>query len=43
MPCGRVRTFHLELDPYYEHEVLPNQQANAGGLALSLYFPPYKP
>jgi len=38
---------HLQLDPYYEHEnntgIGPNQQVNAGGLTLSLYFPPYKP
>ena len=38
---------HLQLDPYYEHlnntGNRPNQQVNAGGLALSLYFPPYKP
>jgi hypothetical protein len=33
---------HFELDPYYEHEnntgKSPNQQVNAGGLILSLYF-----
>ena len=38
---------HLQLDPYYEHEnntgKSPNRQTNAGGLTLSLYFPPYKP
>ena len=45
--CLLPLTKHLQLDPYYEHEnntgTHPNQQANAGGLALSLYFPPYRP
>jgi hypothetical protein len=45
--CLLPLTRYLQLDPYYEHEnntgKHPNQQANAGGLALSLYFPPYKP
>jgi hypothetical protein len=34
---------HFQLDPYYEHEnntgKHPNQQVNAGGLALNVYFP----
>jgi hypothetical protein len=34
---------HFQLDPYYEHEnntgKRPNQQVNAGGLALNVYFP----
>lgn len=45
--CLLPLTKHLQLDPYYEHENNtgnhPNQQVNAGGLTLSLYFPPYKP
>ena len=45
--CLLPLTKHLQLDPYYEHEnntgKHPNQQVNAGGLTLSLYFPPYKP
>ena len=45
--CLLPLTKHLQLDPYYEHEnntgKHPNQQVNAGGLALSLYLPPYKP
>jgi hypothetical protein len=40
-------TRHLQLDPYSEHEnntgKRPNQPVNAGGLVLSLYFPPHKP
>jgi hypothetical protein len=38
LPVGK----HIEIDPYYEHEnntgKSPNQQVNAGGLALNLYF-----
>jgi hypothetical protein len=34
---------HFQLDPYYEHEnntgKHPNQQVNAGGLVLNVYFP----
>lgn len=45
--CLLPLTKHLQLDPYCEHEnntgKRPNQQVNAGGLMLSLYFPPYKP
>jgi hypothetical protein len=45
--CLLPLTRHLQLDPYYEHVnntgTHPNQQVNAGGLTLSLYFPPYKP
>jgi hypothetical protein len=37
-PLGK----HVELDPYYEHEnntgPSPNQQINAGGIVLNLYF-----
>jgi hypothetical protein len=43
LPLGR----HSEIDPYYEHEnntgKRPNQPINAGGLRLTLYFPPNKP
>jgi hypothetical protein len=45
--CLLPLTKRLQLDPYYEHVnntgKHPNQQVNAAGLALSLYFPPYKP
>ncbi|MGA7555870.1 MAG: DUF2490 domain-containing protein, partial [Candidatus Acidiferrales bacterium] len=38
LPVGK----HVEFDPYYEHEnntgPHPNQQVNAGGLVLNLYF-----
>jgi hypothetical protein len=38
LPVGR----HIEFDPYYEHEnntgKRPNQQVNAAGLVLSLFF-----
>jgi hypothetical protein len=38
LPLGK----HVELDPYYEHQNNtgnhPNQQVNAGGLILDLYF-----
>jgi hypothetical protein len=38
LPVGR----HIEFDPYYEHEnntgKRPNQQVNAAGLVLNLYF-----
>jgi hypothetical protein len=37
-PVGK----HVEFDPYYEHEnntgKSPNQQANAVGLILNLYY-----
>ena len=42
LPLGR----HFELDPYYEHDnntgLQPNQQINAAGFILSLYFPKHK-
>ena len=42
LPLGR----HLDLDPYYEHDnntgPRPNQQINAAGLILNLYFPRHK-
>ncbi len=38
MPLGK----HVQLDPYYEHQnntgKHPNEQVNAGGLILNLYF-----
>jgi hypothetical protein len=38
LPVGK----HVEFDPYYEHEnntgKHPNQQVNAAGLILNLYF-----
>jgi Protein of unknown function (DUF2490) len=38
LPLGK----HFQLDPYYEHEnntgTPPNQQVNAGGIILNLYF-----
>ena len=38
LPVGK----HVQFDPYYEHEnntgKSPNQQVNAAGLALNLYF-----
>jgi Protein of unknown function (DUF2490) len=41
-PLGR----HIQLDTYYEHAnntgPHPNQQVNAVGLIIDLYFPPYK-
>ena len=42
LPLGR----HFELDPYYEHDndtgPQPNQQINAAGFILSLYFSKHK-
>jgi hypothetical protein len=39
LPLGK----HFQLDPYYQHDnntgKRPNQQVNAGGLILNLYFP----
>jgi hypothetical protein len=41
--CLLPLSTYLQLDPYYEHVnntgKHPNQQVNAGGLILSLYFP----
>jgi Protein of unknown function (DUF2490) len=45
--CLLPITKRLQVDLYYEHEnntgKPPNQQVNAFGLTLSLYFPPHKP
>jgi hypothetical protein len=42
LPLGR----HLDIDPYYEHDnntgPRPNQQINAAGFILNLYFPRHK-
>jgi hypothetical protein len=42
LPLGK----HFDLDPYYQHEnntgTRPNQQFNAGGVILNLYFPKHK-
>ncbi|HEX8893461.1 MAG TPA: DUF2490 domain-containing protein, partial [Terriglobales bacterium] len=44
--CLLPLTRRAQLDPYYEHVnntgVRPNQQVNAAGLIISLYFPPYR-
>jgi hypothetical protein len=41
--CLLPLTKHVQLDPYYQHEnstgTRPNQQKNAAGLILRLYFP----
>jgi len=42
LPLGK----HMDLDPYYEHQnnsgPRPNQQINAAGIILHLYFPKYE-